>query len=136
MALLALTAPVTTSVGGIAGLVVPGGTALATYTGFTVPWVPGLSLIIQSAGTAAGVCNLLKSDGVTVYATQTLVISGIWVLGHVPFMLAIPQTAGTPALIQVNVTTVTSATAYAFVDMQGINAAHCPIEMTTTAGDY
>ncbi len=133
MALLALSAP-TAQLGGLAGApyVLASGSTLATYTGFTCPWLLGLMLVIVSGGTAAGVCTLVNPAGtwtgpsITVAAT-----TGFGIFGPIPV-----EYANSSGLVQVNVTTVTSATAFAALIPTAVNAAHCPFETSAVAGDF
>jgi hypothetical protein len=132
MALLAVAAP-TTATSGLAGInsTLAGSTALTGNTGLTVPWNANLVVLVWSGATAAGVVNLLKADGTSVFATVTLLTLGLAVFANIPF-----NCQNSSGLIQVNVTTVTTAAASAYLALNAVNVGHSPIEMTATATDY
>jgi hypothetical protein len=132
MTLVAVAAP-STATSGLAGInsTLAGAAALTGNTGFTVPWNANLVVLVWSGATGAGVTTLLKADGTTSFCSVTLLTLGLAVFANIPF--ACINASG---LIQVNVTTVTTAAAAAYLGLNGVNVAHCPIEMTATATDY
>jgi hypothetical protein len=132
MALLAVAAPTTASAAA-AGInsTLAGAAALTGNTGFTVPWNASLVVLVWSGATGAGVTTLLKADGVTAFASVTLLTTGLAVFANIPFSVI-----NASGLVQVNVATVTTAAVAAYLALNGVNVAHCPIEMVATATDY
>ena len=132
MSLLALSAP-TNQLGGILGTayVLASGTAITPNTGVTCPWVPGLMIVIVSGATAAGVCTLY-SGSFTGPSITVAITTGFGIFGPIPAAYA-----NASGLVQVNVTTVTTATAFAALLPAGVTVAtHCPIEQIPTASDF
>jgi hypothetical protein len=85
MSLLALSAASTTF-GGVAGLAIgaipaTAGTAISGNTGFTVPWAPGLIIVIWSGSSGAGACQLVNPASTWTGASITVAANGAGVFG-------------------------------------------------------
>jgi len=135
MSLLALSAPTTPLSGPLgAPYVLASGTALTGNTGFTCPWVPGLMLVVVSGATAAGVCTLVNPLSTWTGPSITVAITtGFGIFGPIAAVYA----AAATGLVQVNVTTVTTATAFAALMPVAVNTAtHDPFEASAVASDF
>src|SRR5271166_4316140 len=124
MSLLALSAP-TAYLGGILGTAyaLASGTAVAPNSGVTCPWAPGLMIVIVSGGTAAGVCTLYSAS-FTGPSITVAITTGFGIFGPIPQIYA-----NASNLVQVNVTTNATATAFAaLLPFANTIATHCPIE--------
>jgi hypothetical protein len=141
MAALALAAPTNVLVDPTLSVVtsnVPGATGTAiTAPGLTVPWVPGLVVQIASGATAPGVVTVVGPTGVN-NVTFTLAAS-------TNILYLVPQEFANPAtgLVTINVTTVTTATAAAFLLVPNVGALsvgtsvkHNPFENNPQAADF
>jgi hypothetical protein len=142
MALVALAAPThnlvdTTFTATATNVPAASGTALTGNTGFTVPWVPGLVIQIASGATGAGVVTAVNPSGSN--AVVTLAASA-----NVLYLVPEEFANATTGLVQVNVTTVTTASAAAFIMPGGVaaineastGAKHNPFQSNPTAGDF
>ncbi len=131
MALLALPAP-TTPLATIAGVNLAG-TALGTNTGATVPWVPGLVLVVLSGTTAAGAVTLVNPNTGTTFAAPsvTLAADGIALFGVIDQVFM-----GAGGLVQVNVAVVTTAAVGAYLAPAATTGAHTPFLNLASLSDY
>ena len=131
MALLALPKP-TVQLGGLSGLALTGaGTALGANTGLTVPWVPGLVVVVFSGATAAGSVSLVNPLASPAGPSITLIADGLGVFAPVPVGFAMSS-----GLVQVNIAVVTTASASAFLLPDAINATHDPFQMNPAESDF
>lgn len=137
MALLALTAPTVFVVDPqfkVASGVVPAaaGTALTGNTGFTVPWVPGLVLLVVAGATAPGNVTLVSPQVPTPNLVINMLASASLLYGPIASQYASPTTG----LVQVNVTTVTTASVAAYLLPNATGWSHSPFENNATVTDY
>lgn len=132
MALLALPKP-TIQLGGLSGLALSGaGTALGSNTGLTVPWVPGLVVVVFSGATAAGAVSLVNPLATPAGPSVTLVADGLGVFAPIPAGFA----SLTTNLVQINVAVVTSASASAFLMPEAVSSVHDPFQMNPAESDF
>lgn len=109
------------------------GSALAGNTGFTVPWVPGLVVLITGGAAGTGnvtLVNPLSGGPQPVFALPAT--SQTVLYGPIPQEFANPTTG----LVQFNVTTVTNDYAAAFVLPNATQVKHNPFENNPTAADF
>jgi hypothetical protein len=144
MALVALATPTVSLVDPTLSVVatnVPGatGSALAGNTGFTVPWVPGLVVQIQGGAAGTGAVTVVNPTSGGPTPSFTLPATSQNVLYLVPQEFANPTTG----LVQFNVTTVTNASAAAFLLLPNVGALntgtgvkHNPFENNPQAADF
>jgi hypothetical protein len=137
MALLALAAPTTFVIDPqfkvVTGVVpAAAGTALTGNTGFTVPWVPGLVIQIVAGATPPGVVTLVGPSTPTPSPSLTMAASANLLFGPIAQQFASPTTG----LVQVNVTTVTTASVNAYLMPGATGATHSPFENNPTLTDY
>lgn len=137
MSLLALAAPTTNICDPqfAAGIALPATeTALTGTTGFTVPWVTGLVIRIVEGATTPGLITLVNpAPSGTPAPTQTLTATASSVLyGPIGQEFSNPTTG----LVQVNVATVTTASAGAYILPQATGAKHNPFENNPANADF
>ena len=131
MALLALSTP-TVQLGGLSGLALTSaGTALGANTGLTVPWVPGLVVVVFSGATAAGAVALVNPSAPPSGPSITLVASGLGIFAPIPVGFA-----SASGLVQINVAVVTTASASAFLLPSAVSSVHNPFEMNPAEPDF
>lgn len=139
MTLLALAAPTVNVIDPqftVASGAIPAATetALTGNTGFTVPWVPGLCVHIVAGATAPGVVTLVSpNSGPASPPNLTLTMAASASLLYlIPYEFVNLATG----LIQINVTTVTTASAGAYIMPAATGKAHNPFEINLQAADY
>jgi hypothetical protein len=137
MALLALAAPTVFAIDPqfkvVTGVVpAAAGTALTGNTGFTVPWVPGLVIQIVAGATAPGVVTLVSPATSVPAPALTMVANADLLFGPIGSQFASPTTG----LVQVNVTTVTTASVNAYLMPNATGPTHSPFENNPTITDY
>jgi len=108
------------------------GSALSGNTGFTVPWVPGLVVLITGGAAGTGVVTLVNPTSGGPQPTFTLPATSQTVLyGPIGQEFANPTTN----LVQFNFTTVTNAFAAAYVLPTATGVKHNPFENNPQAAD-
>lgn len=108
------------------------GTALAGNTGFTVPWISGLVIQIVAGATAPGNVTLVGPQLPVPSPVINMLANAVLLYGPIGSQFASPTTG----LVQVNVTTVTTAAVNVYLLPNATGASHSPFENNPSITDY